>query len=60
MIEIWEECSSQILVDQVWTIVKKGCLCDQEIVKILQEINREPQQDTNTISDTPNTEKEEH
>ena len=64
--EIWEECTrfqtkSQRLADQVKTIIKKGWFSDLEIFEIHQKINRESkQQDSNTITDTPNTEKQEH
>ena len=63
--EIWKEwirfkTTSQRLADQVWTIIKKGSLSDLEIRKIHQEINRKPKQDTNTITDTLNAEKQEH
>ena len=51
MLEIWQEytsfqSTSQRLVDQVGTIIKKGLFSDLEIL----ETNNE--QDTNTVSDT--------
>ena len=63
MIEIWQECASfqttsQRLADQVWTIINKGWFSDLEIQEIPQKTNKE--QDTNTISDTPRVDKQEH
>ena len=66
IIEIWEEYTRfhttiQRLADQVWTIIKKGWFSDLEIREIRQKTNSElTQQDTNTVTDTPNTEKQEH
>ena len=55
MIEIWQEygsfqITSQRLVDQVKTIIKKGWFYDLEILEIHQKINNE--QNSNTIWDT--------
>ena len=42
-------------------ITKKGWFSDPEMVEIFQRINWESrQQDTNTITDAPNSEKQEH
>ena len=65
MIEIWEECTrfqktSQRLSYQIRMIIKKGWFFDLEILKIHQEINRELKQDSNTITEPSNTEKQEH
>ena len=65
MIEIEEECTrfqttSQRLADQVRTMIKKGWFSDIEIQQIHQKRNTEPKQDTNTITVTLNTEKQEH
>ena len=40
--------------------MKKSWFSDLDIQEIREEINRELRQDTNTIIDTPNTEKQEH
>ena len=64
-IEIWEECArfhttSQTLADQVRTIMKKGLFSDLEILEIRQKTNSaSKQQDTNTITDAPNIDKQE-
>ena len=62
MIEIWQECtsfqtSSQRLVEQFGTIIKKGWFSDLEIQEIRQKTNKE--QDTNTVSDTLGFDKQE-
>ena len=62
MIEIWQECTSfqatsQRLVDQVRTIIKKDWFSDFEILDTHQKTNNE--QDSNTISDTPTIDKQE-
>ena len=54
MIEIWQECAkfqttSQRLVDQVRTIIKKGWFSDLEILKIHQKTHK---QNYNPVSDT--------
>ena len=64
MIEIWEEYArfrtiSQSLADQVRTIIKKAWFFDLEILEIRRKTNSESKQDTNTITDTPNIEKQE-
>ena len=65
MIEISEDfarfyTTSQRLVDQVRTRIKKTWFSDLEIFEIHQQINRESsQQDSNTIIKILNTEKEE-
>ena len=40
-------------------IIKKGWFSELEILEIHQKINRQPRQDTNTITYIPNTEKQE-
>ena len=54
MIEIWQECAkfqttSQRLVDQVRTIIKKGWFSDLELLEIHQKTNK---QNCNTVPDT--------
>ena len=54
MIEIWQECASfqttsQRLVDQVKTIIKKGWFYDLEILEIHQKTHK---QNHNTVPDT--------
>ena len=65
MIENREECAifqttMQRLADQVRTIIKKDWFSDLKIQEIAPDVNRELIQDTNTITDAPNTEKQEH
>ena len=62
MIEIWEECASfqttsQRLVEQGRTIIKKGWFSDLEILEIHQKTYNE--QDSNTIPDTLSIDKQE-
>ena len=62
MINIWEECAriqtiNQKLAGQVSIIIKKDWLSYLEIQEICQEIHRGPKEDTNTITDSPNTKK---
>ena len=55
MKEIWQECAS-FQTSQVRAIIKKGWFSHLEILEIHQKMNYE--QDTNTISDTPRTDKQ--
>ena len=64
MIEILQECASfpttsQRLADQVGIIIKKSWFSGFEILEIRQKTNSESKQDTYTISETPNIDKQE-
>ena len=52
--------TNQNLADKVKTIIKSGWFSELEIQEMRQKINRESRQDTNTITDTSNTEKQAH
>ena len=62
----WGECArfpktSQIPAHQIWMIIKEVLFSDLEIFEMHQKINRESsQQDSCTIVNTPNTEKQEY
>ena len=65
LIEIWKQCiryktTNQRFGDRARTIIKKGWFSDLEILEIHQQMNRKScQQDTNTIIETLNIEKQE-
>ena len=56
MIDIWKECvmfqtTSQRLVDQVSTIIKKGWFSDLELLEIRQKTNSQSKLNKNTLTE---------